>query len=610
MSRLHRNRRGLTLPARAIVRGVVVSVGVLAAGCGAADPPAPATQASVVPAAAYPAPRFPSYLKPPSGPDELLTYARRLAQNRRGLQGAGFGIIEKGDTVLWVASTEAEDVVLAALKQAVEERGGRVIVKRDYEMAGVPRDEALVFKQDAAAIRRVPRSYTSEFGYKEAANWVDAQFPDPAAAKAWLRGRRPDLYDALFPAREEMTPRQREIYEKFRGEHLGVAIREYLDAHPEIRGVFWGFGGSTSLRRYLRPAEDKLLGLFVFENHWDLMSQVGTYPGDVWQLAEEQAMEPLVHVDRLDITDPEGTDLDADISEEMARNWARGVYQRGHLYMLPNQATGRFGYSVVDYPAFQQEWLPREPMALPNGTIGGTVNHTGFFPHWTVTVKDGYVRGVEGGGLFGEALREFLQYPHSNDQVFPYHNPDHPGYWWLYETALGTHPKGFRNPSSLAQGSALVERNRAGVFHWGLGVTLHHDPGERDKSQKLIDFTAQYNLPRDHGWHTHTYLTTYRVRLRNANQWVAIVDKGRLKSLDNAEVRALASRYGNPDALLEEDWRPNIPGINMPGRYEEYSASPWTFVKGALDEVNAGRYAFFYPPEGGAARATSSAGGQ
>ena len=44
-----------------------------------------------------------------------------------------------------------------------------------------------------------------------AANWVDANFPEPDKAKKWLKDRRPDLYDKLFPANREMTPRQREI---------------------------------------------------------------------------------------------------------------------------------------------------------------------------------------------------------------------------------------------------------------------------------------------------------------------------------------------------------------------------------------------------------------
>ena len=132
---------------------------------------------------------------------------------------------------------------------------------------------------------------------------------------------------------------------------MGKAIREYLEKNPQIRGAFWGKGGSTSLRRYMRPAEAKFLGLFLVDNRWDVMGQLGTYPGDVWQLAEDQSMEPLVHTDKLEITDPEGTQHHGG---HHARKWPRtgraGVYQRGHLYMFPNQATGRFGYSVVDYP--------------------------------------------------------------------------------------------------------------------------------------------------------------------------------------------------------------------------------------------------------------------
>ena len=38
-----------------------------------------------------------------------------------------------------------------------------------------------------------------------------------------------------------------------------------------------------------------------------------------------------------------------------------------------------------------------------------------------------------------------------------------------------------------------------------------------------------------------------------------------MKSLDDPEVRALASRYGDPDYLLAEDWIPEVPGINAPG---------------------------------------------
>jgi hypothetical protein len=543
------------------------------------------------PAAQYPEPRYPSYLKPVSSVEEVLPHVRPLVRNKTGFQGAGLGIANPGDSVTFVTSSAAEPLIVEAVKRAMEERSVTVNVVPEYEMAGVSADDAREFE-------KIRRSYTSEQGYMEAATWVEANFPDPDAIKTWLKGRRPDLYEKLFPQSRELSPRLKEVQQKMLLPNLGKGIQAYLTKHPEVRGVFWGKGGGTFLRRNLHPMEDKFLGLFVVDNRWDVMSALGTYPGDVWQLAEEQVMEPLVHVDKLTATDPEGTNVWADINEEQAGHWARGVYQRGHLYMFPNQATGRFGYSVVDYPAFQKEWLPREPLAIIHGVLAGTTNHTGFFPRWEVHFTDnGYVGEVKGGGTVGEALREFMQLPGINDLVYPFHAPEHKGYWYLYEIAFGTHPKAFRNPQGLEDGTAIPERLRSGVIHWGLGITLHHDPGVQTQSQKLLDFTTHYNMPRDHGFHTHTYFTTYKVHLRNADRWVTLLDKGRMTSLDNAEVRALASRYGDPDQLLAEDWRPEIAGINAPGDYmKDYAPDPWTRVKSVIDKVIAGTYERFYPP--------------
>ena len=301
---------------RAAVLGLAAA---LAAGCNAAgcrrggDDGASAGTATAQPDGSYPSPRFPSYLRPPGSLEEVMPYVRPLAQARHGLQGAGLGIIERGESVLFVVSIDAEDMIVDAVVKAMEERGVTAVVRRDYELVGIPRDEAIEYQ-------RTRRSYTSEQGYMEAANWVDANFPEPEKAKAWLKERRPDLHAQLFPAGREMTPRQKEIYEKMRGESVGRAIREFLEKHPALRGAYWGKGGSTTLRRHMRPAEDKFLGLFLVDNRWDVMSLMGTYPGDVWQLAEDQSMEPIVHTDRIEITDPEGTNLWADITPEMAHN--------------------------------------------------------------------------------------------------------------------------------------------------------------------------------------------------------------------------------------------------------------------------------------------------
>ncbi|PYR06650.1 MAG: hypothetical protein DMG00_18195 [Acidobacteria bacterium] len=70
----------------------------------------------------------------------------------------------------------------------------------------------------------------------------------------------------------------------------------------------------------------------------------------------------------------------------------------------------------------------------------------------------------------------------------------------------------------------------------------------------------------------------------------------RLRRPDQPEVRALASRCGNPDQLLTEDWRPEIPGLNAPGDYmADYAPNPWKTVKGVIDRVLAGNYDHFYP---------------
>ena len=470
----------------------VILATLAAGGCGRKE----TAPGRAEPAVQYPEPRYPSYLRPVSTIEEILPHVRPLVRNKTGFQGAGLGIAKSGDTVTFVTGPDADDLIVQAVKRAMEERGVKVNVVPEYEMVGVSKEDALEF-------RRIRRSYTAEQGYMEAATWVESNFPNPGAIKDWLKGRRPDLYDKLFPKTRDLSPRLVEVQQKFMLPSMGKGIQAYLTSHPEVRGIFWGKGGGTFLRRNLHPMEDKFLGLFVVDNRWDVMSALGTYPGDVWQLAEDQLMEPLIHVDKLTAKDPEGTDVWADINEEQASHWARGVYQRGHLYMFPNQATGRFGYSVVDYPAFQKEWLPREPLAIIHGTIAGTTNHTGFFPRWEVVFNDnGYISEVKGGGTTGDALREFMQIPGINDLVYPFHKPEHKGYWYLYEIAFGTHPKAFRNPQGLDDGTVIPERLRAGVIHWGLGITLHHDPDVQTQSQKLLDFTTKNNMPRDHGFHT------------------------------------------------------------------------------------------------------------
>jgi len=60
-------------------------------------------------------------------------------------------------------------------------------------------------------------------------------------------------------------------------------------------------------------------------------------------------------------------------------------------------------------------------------------------------------------------------------------------------------------------------------------------------------------------------------------------------------VRALASRYGNPDVILRRDYVPALPGINAPGKYEDYARDPGTYWTQWATKINAGSYEYFKP---------------
>jgi hypothetical protein len=579
-----------------------------AAACGGGDTPAPeqasATRAENI---TYPEPRWPSYFKPPKSVEDLVPAARRLVRNTSGFQGKGLGILESGDSVLLVPTEAADPMVIEAITRALKERKITPHIKYTYEFLGRTRQQAEALRKRELQGRNIDRG-----GLYQAASWIEGQFPDPSVPKAWLKQRRPDVYAELFPT-ETAGGESGAQYDELEGlettgpeerTKVGQGIQAFLKAHPEVRGAFWGSGGTTGLRRALYPMQDQYLGTFITDNLYTLQSQMSTYPGDVWQLAEEQLLEPLAYAERIEVTDPEGTNMWADLTPDMAERWSQGAYQRGHLYMFPNQATGRFGYSFVNYPGFQQKWLPREPIARINGTLAGTQGVGGFFPdRWEVIFKDGFIADVKGGGAFGAALKEFLSYPGLNDRVFPFHKG--PGFWYLYEIAFGSHPKAFRQPLLLLEGGSTgAERARAGVIHWGLGIRLWHDPDAPTESKTWADFSKKNNTPFDHDWHTLTFFTTYKVRLRNADKWVNLLDKGRMTSLDDPEVRALASRYGDPNYVLAYDWIPEMPGINVPGDYKAYSAGPGAYSLKVLEKAMNGTYERYFPPAGTTASAS------
>lgn len=569
----------------AFVRLIALSIGfaLLTVGDARAQPASPGVGPG------YPAPRFPSYLRTPDSVDEVMPIARRLVRELKGLQGDGLGIAQPGETVAVVSNTESQDVFIEALRRAYAERGVTMLNAPEYTLVGLSRAEA-------EEVVKATREFTGKDGAAgELRRWIDDRFRNPEEPRAWLKEKMPVDYAAIYPEKPRPDARLAANIAKMRRNNVADGIRKYLEAHPEVRGVFWGTGGTTGRRRSLHPLESRYLGTFVYDNPSTVMSRVADFPGDVWRLIEEKTIEPLGYAARVEITDPEGTDLKWDLTDEMASRWALGVYQQGHLYMHPNQATGRFPYSLIEYPSFTNTYNPREPMPNTNGIIAGTANHAGFYSRVGVHIDNGYVTKIDGDGLYPRVWNAFLQYPGINTTQYPYHKK--PGYWWLYEAALGTNPKFFRDPADLLDGSNSPERNRSGVLHFGHGIRIHHSPDSVTHAQEWEDFFKTHNLPDDHWLHVHNYFATYRVKVRESDVWLNLIERGHLTALDHAEVRALASRYGDPAQILAEEWIPEMPGVNTPGNYgTDYAKNPWPVVERVLyKEVPAGTYRYAYP---------------
>jgi hypothetical protein len=339
-----------------------------------------------------------------------------------------------------------------------------------------------------------------------------------------------------------------------------VEVVKYLEKHPEYDGVFVNPAG--------RPFTQTLLGKkfknnWIFNNWEEFVSGAWVYPSSLLREIEEKIIAPLKLASAVRITDPEGTYLEFSLTDVEAEIWQRNAYLSGHLLLDPLSATE----------------VKKRRLVIPkvNGILAGTSNHVGFFPHIRLYFKEGKLVDVEGGGKYGEKIKELME------KYADVHWPMYPdkGLFWFVEAALCTIPKGFRRTSDLFDSfwkfPNLPERNRSGVFHFGFGSAESIHPKE------AIDYAKEHGIPTGH-LHIHNYFVTYEIKLRGRNEWYKIVDKGRVSIMDDPEIRAIASEYGDPDFLLSYDWIPPLPGINCEGNYlEDYGADPAGYLKERIE---------------------------
>jgi hypothetical protein len=254
---------------------------------------------------------------------------------------------------------------------------------------------------------------------------------------------------------------------------------------------------------------------------------------------------------KVHLTDAEGTDLRYTLWPDYFDGTRRGYTEVpwwGHL----------LGHGPT----------PIVPQEDATGVVAGTMSHFQRpFPTIHVEIEKGRVERITGGGAYGDAWRglktesDAVQYP-----SFP-----RPGLFWLWEVAIGTNPKIRRPPNinMLSSGGFEWERRRSGIVHIGLGTRWR---GAEER------WAGERGLLYGH-LHVHLMFPTLRIETP-AGKEIAVIDRGHLTTLDDPEVRDMARRYGDPDAILNIEWTPGIPGIDAPGRYADYSRDPAKVIYG------------------------------
>ena len=338
---------------------------------------------------------------------------------------------------------------------------------------------------------------------------------------------------------------------------------ERFDEEGRYDKVLWGFGGPILSERKLK------IGRFPFITPEMVMSAAHTYPAELLHAIDEWTWDKFCRAKACHIVDPEGTDLWYTVHDE--------YFDSERRYFNPDHISQWWPQN----PGFGRTYLPGHIWGKPNfflpkgredghGVIAGTMNHIGPYPWMKMKVEGSRITSIEGGGIFGDKLRNL------EEQTKNVQYPGMPGkgllYWW--EASVGTNPKIHRPRDRFMHGwvCSVYERMRSGLIHIGFGTIITSAMERAAVSQKM-PFVGHF--------HTHLYYATVDLDMKGGGV-ERIIENGRLLALDDPDIRKLAANYGEPSHLLEEDWIPAIPGINVEGDYNrDYANDPdaWTMAE-------------------------------
>ncbi len=281
-------------------------------------------------------------------------------------------------------------------------------------------------------------------------------------------------------------------------------------------------------------------------------SEATTYPRDLHTLINTKTWNYFFEAGRggkVRLTDPEGTNVTYTLFPEYFDGTRRGYTEVpwwGHL--LAHGPT----------PILDKEDA--------TGVFAGTTSHFQRpFERVQLEVERGRLERIIGGGTYGDAWRAL------KDEARNTRYPCFPreGLFWLWEIAIGTHPKISRpdNIHMLSSGGFEWERRRSGIIHIGMG-TRWRGPEERWAGERGILYGHL---------HVHLLFPTLVIETTKGKD-IPVIENGHLCVLDDPEVRDMAAKYGDPDQMLNADWKPGIPGISTSGSYEDYCKNPVKYI--------------------------------
>ena len=266
-----------------------------------------------------------------------------------------------------------------------------------------------------------------------------------------------------------------------------------------------------------------------FYTRYQLASPYVEYPDELFIAIGTKVWAKFLKAKKWVLTDEWGTHLEWTLDE---KHWRDMPATRGNdTNEIPNASLVHLNVRPV---------LNKDPDM--KGVIVTRSLSGALIPEIRIYIDRAAVTHVEAGGSTGEAFRTVLA-RYKNIQFPGFTSP---GVGNVEEVALGLHPKARPDEGPGDLGFSELRR-RSGTIHIGIGAT-------RNAETREVLMQGTSGLPRGQHRDWQIYFPTLIL------DGEVLVDKGHLTVLDDPDIRRLASKFGDPDELLSEDW---IPPLNF-----------------------------------------------